>query len=283
MIPSVFILSFNSAETLPATIETARSLSDDVLVVDSYSTDDTVQLAKSMGVAVVQHRFESYGVQRNWAMDSLPTRHAWQLHLDADELMGQALIQAIKSVPEDTPHNGFLVPRYLRFLGRVLKHGAMSPTWHLRLFRRDSGRCEDRRYDQHFYLKTGTVGRLTGCLIDDVRMPLSEWTIRHNRWSDAEVAELTAPAAVQRIQAKLTGNPIEQKRFWRARYQKLPLFVRPLGLFLYRYFVRLGFLDGREGLIFWFLQSFWFRFLIDAKLFEYARRQEPARILQTRL
>jgi glycosyltransferase involved in cell wall biosynthesis len=283
MIPSVFILSFNSAETLPATIETARSLSDDVLVVDSYSTDDTVQLAKSMGVAVVQHRFESYGVQRNCAMDSLPTRHAWQLHLDADELMGQALIQAIKSVPEDTPHNGFLVPRYLRFLGRVLKHGAMSPTWHLRLFRRDSGRCEDRRYDQHFYLKTGTVGRLTGCLIDDVRMPLSEWTIRHNRWSDAEVAELTAPAAVQRIQAKLTGNPIEQKRFWRARYQKLPLFVRPLGLFLYRYFVRLGFLDGREGLIFWFLQSFWFRFLIDAKLFEYARRQEPARILQTRL
>jgi hypothetical protein len=113
-----------------------------------------------------------------------------------------------------------------------------------------------------------------------VRMPLSEWTIRHNRWSDAEVAELSAPAADQKIQAKLTGNPIEQKRFWRSQYQELPLFVRPFGLFLYRYFVRLGFLDGKEGLVFWFLQSFWFRFLIDAKLFEYAKKQESLRASQ---
>ncbi len=106
-------------------------------------------------------------------------------------------------------------------------------------------------------------------MVDDIRMSLSEWTVRHNRWADAEVEEQTAAMAGARVQPRLSGNPMERKRYLRGLYNDAPLFVRPYALFFYRYVLRLGFLDGKEGFIFWTLQTFWFRFLIDAKLFEH--------------
>ncbi len=86
-------------------------------------------------------------------------------------------------MPENPEHSGFLIARLVQFLGRQLRHGGMSPTWHLRLFRNGTGRCEERKYDQHFYLSQGTTGQLQGYMIDEIRMSLSEWTARHNRWS----------------------------------------------------------------------------------------------------
>jgi hypothetical protein len=160
------------------------------------------------------------------------------------------------------------VPRYVKFLGRVLRHGGMSPTWHLRLFRSGVGRCEDRKYDQHFLLREGTTGQLPGVMVDDITMSLSEWTARHNRWADGEVAEMDAKQESGRLVADSKGNPAQRKRALREKYNNLPLFVRPFALFTYRFFFKLGFLDGTEGFIFWVLQTFWFRFLIDAKIWE---------------
>jgi glycosyltransferase involved in cell wall biosynthesis len=278
MRPSVIVLSFNSEKTLGATIQRARLVSDEIFVVDSYSTDGTVGLATSLGASVVQHPFVDYGTQRNWAIDNLPIRRSWQLHLDADELMDDELASAIQKLPDETSNSGYLVPRYVRFLGRVMRHGGMSPTWHLRLFRNGAGRCEDRKYDQHFILLRGTAGRLPGILVDDIQMSLSEWTARHNRWSDGEVAELENRGVTGYLEPKFFGTPPERKRFLRGLYNRVPLFIRPFGLFLYRYFLRLGFLDGTPGLIFWVLQTFWFRFLIDSKIWE--RRIECARSAQ---
>lgn len=272
MTPSVVILTFNSIESLPATLERALRLTDDVFVVDSFSTDATVSIAESLGATVVQHAFENYGLQRNWAIDSLPFRYPWQLHLDADECMNERLVEAIHTLPEETPHTGFLIARYIRFLGRTLKHGAMSPTWHLRLFRSGGARCEERKYDQHFYLTHGTTGVLRGHMTDDICMSLSEWTTRHNRWSDAVAAEKAIKSSGHMVQPRMFGNAIERKRYWQATYNKAPLFLRPFALFGYRYFVRLGFLDGLEGFLFWILQTFWFQFLIDAKIFELRKR-----------
>jgi len=268
MRPSVIVLTFHSAETLAATLEKAFAVSDDVHVVDSFSSDGTVAVAESMGALVAQHAFENYGAQRNWAIASLPLKYGWQLHLDADEVMDDALVEGILRLADEPAQEGFLVARYLKFLGRVLRHGGMSPTWHLRLFRANAARCEDRKYDQHFYLLQGRAAELPGSMVDDIGMSLSEWTIRHNRWSDGEVAELLDGFSTGRVQGNLSGNKIEQKRYWRQKYNNSPLFVRPFALFFYRYFMRLGFLDGAEGFIFWVLQTFWFRFLIDAKLFE---------------
>jgi glycosyltransferase involved in cell wall biosynthesis len=274
MKPSVVILAYNSVDTLGTTLAQAQQISDDLHVVDSFSTDETVELSQQHGAQVVQHAFESYGAQRNWAIDHLPLRYPWQLHLDADERLTPELVASIQALPENSAESGFLISRLVQFLGRQMRHGGMSPTWHLRLFRNGAGRCEERKYDQHFYLTQGSAGQLQGYMIDEIHMSLSEWTARHNRWSDAEVMEQTQAIDGVRIQPRFWGNAVERKRFLRGLYNGAPLFLRPYALFFYRYFLRLGFLDGWEGFIFWTLQTFWFRFLIDAKLFEQRKKQK---------
>lgn len=272
MRPSVIILSFNSADSLPATLASIRHLSDDIHVIDSGSTDSTVALATAAGATVAHHPFENYGSQRNWAIDNLPTRYKWQLHLDADERLTPELLREIQILPEDSPLSGYYLPRLLQFMGRILRHGGMSPTWHMRLFIKGHGRCEAREYDQHFFC-VGPTAQLHHPMIDDIQMSLSEWTFRHNRWSDAEVREMLSTTSEGRIQGKLGGNVVERKRLLRRIYSGAPLFSRPFLLFFYRYFLRLGFLDGVEGSIFWVLQTFWFRFLVDAKLYEHRKKQ----------
>jgi glycosyltransferase involved in cell wall biosynthesis len=274
--PSIVILTYNSELSIAETLQSVASLSDDIHVVDSFSKDGTVEIARKFGAKIVEHAFESYGAQRNWAIDSLDFKHPWQLHLDADERLTPALFAAIAVLPEDAAVNGFYLPRMMMFMGRAIRHGAMYPTWHMRLFRSGFGRCESRKYDQHFYVTEGATTQLKEDMIDDIRMPLTEWTSRHNRWADAEVEELTARQSEGRIEARLGGNPVERKRYLRRLYNDTPLFVRPFVLLFYRYVLRLGFLDGVEGFIFYVLQTFWFRFLVDAKLFERrkALRQE---------
>lgn len=270
MKPSVVILTYNSELSIAETLGSLAGLTDDLHVVDSGSRDRTVEIAKSLGATVVDHAFEHYGAQRNWTIDSLPLKYGWQLHLDADERLTPELRAEIAALPDDPDIAGYYLPRLMMFLNQPIRHGAMFPTWHMRLFRTGVGRCETRRYDQHFYVTSGATARLRGHMIDDIRMPLSEWTFRHNRWSDAEVEEHAAAAEAQagRIQGKLSGNVVERKRYLRGLYNNAPLFLRPFALFFYRYFLRLGFLDGTAGFIFFVLQTFWFRFLIDAKLWE---------------
>jgi glycosyltransferase involved in cell wall biosynthesis len=280
MRPTVIILTFNSEDSLANTLSRALLISDEIFIVDSFSKDGTAELARSMGATVVEHAFLHYGAQRNWAIDNLPITRDWQLHLDADEVLDDRLVDAILSLPEEQECTGFFLARYLRFLGRVLRHGGMSPTWHLRLFRTGIGRCEDRKYDQHFLVNSGKTTRLAGSMIDDMRMPLTEWTARHNRWSDGEVLELQTQElqnhpAEGRVRPDPMGNPAQRKRFLRQIFNRSPLFVRPVALFIYRYFFRLGFLDRMEGTIYWVLQTFWFRFLVDAKIWE---RQNADRV-----
>jgi glycosyltransferase involved in cell wall biosynthesis len=271
---SVVLLSFNSEATLGATLASARLVSDDIHVVDSGSTDKTLEIAAAAGARIVQHPFENYGRQRNWAIDNLPLKYGWQLHLDADERLTPELAARINALKADFPAgtDGYFIPRLTHFLGHPIRHGGMYPIWHMRLFRNGRGRCEDRKYDQHFRC-LGPTAQLNAPMIDDVRMSLTEWTARHNRWADAEADELLSPSETGVIPGRFAGNPVERKRALRGGYNRAPLFLRALGLFLYRYVLRLGFLDGKPGLIFFVLQTFWFRFLVDAKIYE--RRMSP--------
>jgi glycosyltransferase involved in cell wall biosynthesis len=272
--PSIVILTFNSELSIAETLKSVATISDDTHIVDSFSRDRTLEIAQSFNANIVQHPFESYGAQRNWSIDSLRFKYGWQLHLDADERLTPELCQEILQLGDESEISGYYLPRRIQFLGRPIRHGGLCPTWHMRLFRSGSGRCEARKYDQHFYVTSGKTRQLNGYMIDDLRMSLTEWTARHNRWAEAEVEELTSAVEPKNIRGKIAGSPVERKRFLRGIYNGFPLFVRPFGLFFYRYFVRLGFLDGPTGLIFYILQTFWFRFLIDAKLFE--KRQEHA-------
>lgn len=272
---SVIVLTFNSELTIGQTLDSARQIADDIHVVDSFSTDHTLQIVAARGAQIVQHPFVHYGDQRNWAIDHLPLKYGWQLHLDADEYLSPELIAEIQALTADGCESvsGFYVPRLTRFLGREIRHGGHYPTWHLRLFRNGTGRCESRRYDQHFILN-GTARRLHAPMIDDNRMSLREWTERHNRWSDAEVAEVLHPTKDGVIAGKLRGgSPMQRKRGLRAIFLRVPPFTRSFLFFVYRYVLRLGFLDGKPGLIYNVLQTFWYRFLIDAKLYEHSLQE----------
>jgi glycosyltransferase involved in cell wall biosynthesis len=266
---SVVILTFNSEKNIALTLETALKVSDDIHIVDSFSTDATLEICKKYPVQTVTHDFLNYGVQRNWAIDNLPLKYDWELHLDSDERLSAELIDQLNALRKQFPADidGYYIPRLVYFMGRPIKYGGMFPIWHLRLIRHGEGRCEERQYDQHFYVD-GPTRQLSGVMIDNIDMSLSEWTARHNRWSDLEVMQMLGSRNEKCIPGRLAGTPVEKKRLLRDWYNQLPLFIRAFLLFFYRYFIRLGFLCGKEGLIFFTLQTLWFRFLIDAKLYE---------------
>jgi len=275
---SVVILTYNEEGNLPACLASLADLQCTVFVVDSGSTDRTVAIAQAAGATVVQHPFDNYAAQRNWAQDNLPIHSEWVLHLDADERLTRALVGEINRVVREPPRgiDGFMLRKRTIFMGRWLKHGAMYPAHHLRLFRKARGRCEERLYDQHFLVR-GKVRTLQHDYVDVLTSDLDIWMARHTRWAAFEAQEmLGGHGSEQRVQADPRGNPIEQKRWLRESvYAHLPLFGRAFLFWSYRYVLRLGFLDGKEGLIFHFLQGCWYRFLIDVKVD--SLRQQRAR------
>lgn len=274
---SVIILTFNEEANLSAALDSIKGWATEVFIVDSYSTDKTLEIAKKYTDKVYQHSFEDYGKQRNWAQDNLPIKNEWVFHLDADERVTPELAGEIKKalgkVSDEV--NGFLIKKRTIFLGRWIRHGGHYPVYHLRLFRKGMGRCEDRRYDQHF-MCDGKVLKLQYDIMEETKIDLTEWINRHNRWSSAEIEEAMIGHAQQgKVKERLFGSPIERRRWLKNRiFIRSPLFIRTFFYFIYRYFFRLGFLDGKEGLIFHFLQGLWFRFLVDAKIYEYRRQNE---------
>jgi hypothetical protein len=166
-------------------------------------------------------------------------------------------------------------------MNHPIRYGHINPSWHLRLFRAGKGACEDRLYDQHFVVP-GKTQALQGLLLDKQVTTLERWTAAHNRWSTAEAQEVFAAMAQAEsggnlLQASLRGDIRMKKRWLKNRiWYRCPLFIRPLLFFLYSYLLRLGFLDGRAGLVYHVLQAFWFRFLVDAKILEMRLHQEDA-------
>lgn len=279
---TVVVLTYNEERNLGDCLASIAGWAEAVFVVDSGSTDRTTAIAREAGATVFEHPFEHYGAQRNWAIDHLPIATPWTFHLDADERVTPELRSSITAALAESGTSGaidgFLVSRRTMFMGRWIRHGGHYPAWHLRLARTGVGRCEDRLYDQHFYVP-GAVQKLQGDLIDTLTPDVATFTARHLRWAALEAAEHESPPDAQgRIRGRLASdNAIEQRRWLRDWYARLPLFVRPTAYFLYRYIVRLGFLDGRAGLVFHVLQGFWFRFLVDALILERRlRRQEVA-------
>jgi glycosyltransferase involved in cell wall biosynthesis len=271
---SIIVLTFNEEANLPACLASVRSLDADLFVVDSGSTDRTCDIAREAGATVASHPFEHYAAQRNWAQQTLPLATDWVMHLDADERLTPELAAEIAVLMQAPPADvdGFIFRKRTHFMGRWIKHGGHYPSFHLRLFRRDRGRCEDRLYDQH-YVVPGATRILTHDYIDVLTSDISQWSLRHVRWADLEAREaLAVGTAVGQVQSRALGNPIERRRWLRNDvYGQGPLFLRAFLYWGYRYFLRLGFLDGREGLIFHFLQGCWFRFLVDTRLYELRR------------
>lgn len=275
---SVIILTYNEEVNIEACLRSVYDWAGEVFVVDSGSTDRTLEIARRYMDKIFHHPFENYSRQRNWAQQNLPLAYEWVFHIDADERVTPELVQSLRKFFVSDAYesvDGLLVSRRTVFLGRPILHGGHYPVYHLRVFRRYKGYCEDRLYDQHFVVN-GATRRISGDLTNVITSDLAVWVSCHARWGALEAQEQireTQSTRSNRVEGRPTGTPIERRRWLRSSvYGRAPLFLRAFAYFLYRYILRLGFLDGTEGLIFHFLQGCWYRFYVDAQIWE-AKRQ----------
>ncbi|MCK6589043.1 MAG: glycosyltransferase family 2 protein [Polyangiaceae bacterium] len=270
---AVVILTYNEEDNIAQALGSVCGWARQVFVLDSWSSDRTLEIANQFDCIVQQNKFEDYGRQRNHALDALPITTQWIFFLDADEWIPSDLRREITDVLARSPReNGFLVKYRMMWMGRWIKRG-YYPTWLLRLFRRGKARCERRSVNEHLILE-GEAGRLENDFIHEDRKSLSRWIQKHDAYAEREPAELFKEPEGY-IDASLFGTQAERKRWVRYKvWNRLPPLVRPVAYFWYRYFLRGGILDGREGFVFHALQAFWFPLLIDAKYLEMKRRRE---------
>jgi glycosyltransferase involved in cell wall biosynthesis len=269
---TAIILTRDEALHLPRALQSLQGVATEVIVVDSGSTDATCQIARDAGANLWQNPWTNYAQQFNWALDRLGTGDGWVLRLDADEYVTPELAAQIRAGLPDVA--GVTLGRLMYFQGKPVRHGGLFPTRMLRLFRRGQGRVEARWMDEHITV-TGPVAHLTGRIIDDNRKPLDWWIAKHNAYASREVVDILNHRhhfLPQDTIAALGAGQAAGKRWIKEKiYARLPGGARAAAYFLYRYILRLGFLDGAEARAFHVLQGFWYRYLVDAKLAEVER------------
>lgn len=271
---TVVILTLDEEIHLRRALESVKSFADRCFVVDSGSTDSTIALAKDAGAEVLHNPWINYATQFNWALGQLCTNTQWVLRLDADEFVTTELAAEIaQRLPTvDSCVDGVYVSRRMTFLGRPIRYGGVFPVRVLRLFRHGKGRCENRWMDEHIIVD-GATADFSGELLDDNKKPLSWWTEKHNAYASREVVDILNLEhrfmPFETVAGLSSGHQAAVKRWLKEQvYARLPGGARAFAYFIYRYFVRLGFLDGPEGAMFHVLQGFCYRFLVDAKLYE---------------
>lgn len=277
---AAIILTKNEEKHIVRCIDSLKGVCDDIVVVDCFSTDRTEQLASEHGARVIKHPWKNYATQFNYGVYDCGITTDWIWRIDADEYLEGDLGKAVKEIIETCADdvNGIYVRKRIDFMGRPLLHGGWYPSYHLKIFRRGHGDCENRWMDEHIRIADGTTITIArGNQVDDNLNNLTWWMDKHNGYATREMVDMLMmefgmDAAAQEIEPKFWGTEEQRKRWLKVKYIKAPLFIRPFVNFTIRYFFKAGFLDGKEGFIWHFLQGFAYRFLVDAKIFELKKK-----------
>jgi|TARA_B110000977_G_C11088756_1_gene495885 glycosyltransferase involved in cell wall biosynthesis len=265
----IIILTYNSEKIINETVSAAKKISKNIIIVDSYSKDKTIQIVKKLKCQIIKRRFVNYSEQRNFIIKKCNNIYQWQLHLDSDEILSSVLIKNIKNIIKyNRKNNAYIVKRHIYFLNKKIKFGC-NANWHLRLFPSNTSICEEKKYDQHFISKL-KVKKIIGALDDRNINDLTSWINNHNKWSSLSATEKITKSK-NLVKPKFFGNSIERTKFIKNIILLLPIGFKGFALFITKYFLLLGFLDGKVGFIYCFLNSFWFHTLIDAKKIESKR------------
>lgn len=268
------ILTYNEQLHIKRAIENAKKISNNVFVLDSFSTDDTVKIAEECGAIVKQNKWHNnYADQLNWGLKNFDFQSPWILRLDADEFLTEELIEEIHdrigTLSDDI--TGIILKRRCYFMGKWMKHG-IYPVKLLRIFRAHKGICESRWMDEHIILSDGCTIEFENDFIDENLNTINWWTQKHNNYAVREAIDyfdiVYNICGYSKDDAQDKGEQANKKRVVKHRYYRLPFFHRAFWYFLYRYILKRGFLDGKQGLIFNFLQGFWYRFLVDCQIYE---------------
>jgi glycosyltransferase involved in cell wall biosynthesis len=277
---SVIVPARNEASNLPRCLESLRGVGE-IYVIDSQSNDGTAEIAQSFGATVVQfHYAGGWPKKRQWAMDTIPLAYDWIFLVDADEALTPELAEEIRHAIQDSNFDGYYIALQMFFLGRVLRHGGAG-FYKLSLFRRGNGRFECRLKDQdasmadmevhEHVIVEGQSARLKNHLLHHNVESISRYIQKHDEYAnwDARVW-LEGGANSAELAPSLFGSQAQRRRWLRKRLFTFP--GSSLLLFIYRYFFRLGFLDGVPGLIYCGFQGMQF-FHIKAKIYELRSRK----------
>ena len=285
---SVVILTHNEEQHIERCINSVRGIADDIVIVDSFSSDRTVEIGRGLGARVFQNSWKNYATQFQWALDNTDIQTEWIMRLDADEYLetdAQRVRDCLSAL--QVCQTGLYIRRKYFFLGKWIKRGAMYPIYVLRFWRRKAGRIENRWMDEHIVLDYGDTTTTDIDIVDDNRNTVTWWINKHNAYATREMIDILNDEysflPKDNVLSEDRGSQAGVKRLLKENvYNHLPVFVRPALFFLYRYLFRLGFLDGAEGYAFHFMQCFWYRNLVDLKVFEMRKaignRRNPSEI-----
>jgi len=270
---SVLILTYNEELNLARCLDSVK-WSDDVLVVDSFSTDRTVELAQKAGVRVLQNHFVDFASQRNFGLANGNLKHDWVLHLDADEVVTPELQRELAARASGGEKDAYRVASKMMFQDRWLKHSGLYPSYQVRFGKRDRLGFVQVGHGQRENLDPAWLGTLQEPLLHySFSKGITDWVERHNRYSTAEAAHFLETAGAQKIDwlgIFAIGDPSRRRRALKVLSGHLP--CRPTLRFLYMYFFRLGFLDGRAGLTYCRLLAF-YEYMTFLKIRELRRRK----------
>ncbi len=273
---AVVILTYNESIHLKRALDHIKGIAREIFVVDSFSTDSTVEIAKASGATVLRNKFVNYAKQFQWALDNAPITATWIMRLDADELVEPDLAVEIESrlslLASDVV--GINLRRKLVFMNQTIKFGGRGTLILLRIWRRGFGKIEDRWMDEHIVVSGGKTVTLDGGFSDHNLNDLSFFTDKHNKYATREAIDvlnqrLHFMPRPDNLSIETSSLQAAVKRLVKEQiYNQIPFPVSSTGYFLYRYFLKLGFLDGKAGLVYHVLQGFWYRFLVGAKVEE---------------
>ncbi|MCH5329151.1 MAG: glycosyltransferase family 2 protein [Coprobacter sp.] len=272
---TVIILTYNEEIHIKRCLNNLKGIVRDIFIVDSYSTDKTLEIARKYPhVHILQNRWINYATQFNWALEHAQIKTEWVLRLDADEYLTDELKMELENKLPDFSEavTGGVFPLRRVFLGRVIRRG-MNQVRLLRLFRYGKAKCEVRLMDEHIELLEGHAVDFENEFVDDNLNNLSWWTQKHVDYAIREAVDLLdmefdLTGAAETDKQKNISQQALEKRMKKHQYARKPLFWRSFAYFVYRYFFKLGFLEGKEGFLWHFLQGWWYRTLVDAKIYE---------------
>ncbi len=273
---SFIIITYNEAIHLPRLLASIQNLNAPIFILDSGSTDNTIAIAEKNGAVTLQHPFENHPKQWDFALKAFDIQTPWIICLDADQVVTTELNERLRSF-KDTDHqyiNGIYFNRKNFFKGRWIKHGSYFPFYLLKMVRYNIGYSDlNENMDHRFIVPGNTVIWKDGYILEEnlKENNISFWIEKHNRYSDLvaqEEVERAQRIRSQTIKPRFWGSPDERTAWLKQLWWKLPKYVRPMLYFIYRLFFQMGILDGRTGIIFHFLQAFWFRLVVDIKIDE---------------
>ncbi len=273
---SFIVLAYNEEQHLPKLFDSLKTLNAPTYLLDSGSSDKTLEICRQYNVQTAYHEFKNHPSQWDVALKTFQIETPWIIGLDADQCLDQDLLKILLNFRDSAYAgiNGIYFKRKYFFKGKWIKYGGYYPFYQLKMFRKGIGSSDmNENMDHRFIISGKSITWNEGHIIEENQKEnsISFWIDKHNRYSDLlahEEVERMQALRVQTLNPSLFGNPDERRAYLKRIWWRLPRYVRPVLYFHYRLIFQLGFLDGKTGILFHFLQAFWFRLIVDVKIEE---------------